>query len=75
MLSWPLKQRWFWVLFFVLLTVILLPFLIVQAVLSLNPSSLFLVLIIMIGIWIIVRSYRGWVKRKEKLSEDGASER
>jgi hypothetical protein len=46
----------------------------VHAVLSLNPSSLFLVLIIMIGIWIIVRSYRGWIKRKERESEDGDSE-
>lgn len=62
---YPLNQKWFWQLFFVLLLAILVPFVIFYIVLALSPSSIILVLIVAVFIWVIFRGYRSWVDSGE----------
>jgi uncharacterized membrane protein len=59
--------------FFVL--VLILPFLVIWIILVLSPSSLFLTMIVGIAVWFIVKSYKGWIDRKEKDSAEGADNR
>ena len=65
-LTWPLRQKWFWVLFFSLLAVLLGAFLVVFLIVSLSPQSLVLTLIVVLVLWVTVRSYRKWVTDKSE---------
>jgi len=73
-LTWPLKQKWFWMLFFVLLATIIGAFVVVLIVVSLWHTSLFLVLIVVLIVWFIYRSYRKWEADKPK-EDHGEQER
>jgi uncharacterized membrane protein YfcA len=61
---WPLKQKWFWTLFLGLLAVLIGAFLVVFLVVSLSPEALVLTLIVVLILWVVVRSYRNWVANK-----------
>lgn len=63
-MTWPLRQKWFWMLFFALLAMLVGSFLVVFVIVSLSPASLFLVLILVVIIWFVFRSYRKWVFNK-----------
>ena len=63
--TWPLRQRWFWAIFFMLLLALILPVLIVGLIFNFSSSALFVILIALIVIWIVIRSYRDW-RFKEK---------
>jgi len=70
-LTWPLRQRWFWTIFFMLLLVLILPVLIVGLIFNFSSSALFVVLIVLIVVWIVVRSYRDWRFKKEAGNGEG----
>jgi len=63
-LTWPLKQKWFWMLFLALLAMLLGAFVIVFVIVTLSPSSIFLMLIVVLVLWFVVRSYRKWSASK-----------
>lgn len=66
-MTWPLKQKWFWTLFFALLAMVLGAFVIVFLVLTVSPSFIVLFLVAALILWVIVHSYRNWAdNRAEK---------
>jgi len=69
-LTWPLRQRWFWLLFFMLLLVLIIPFLVVGLLANLSTTTWFVVLIVLVAVWIINRGYRDWKRKKEEQTED-----
>lgn len=69
-----LRQKWFWKLFIVLLSVLMLPLLIVGLVLYLSPSSLVIALIVLIAIWYLWRSYREWKTKNQGQNEEDRKE-
>jgi hypothetical protein len=74
MLPWPLNQRWFWMLFLFLASMMILPLLLIGVILNLSPSSLFLTLIVAIALWFVFRSYKDWIAREDKEPEEGEVE-
>jgi membrane protein implicated in regulation of membrane protease activity len=60
-------------LFFALLAVLMGSFLVVFLIASLSPTSLFLTLIVVVIVWVVVRSYRKWVAGKTDEERDGKS--
>ncbi|MEM3549636.1 MAG: hypothetical protein QXV01_00885 [Candidatus Bathyarchaeia archaeon] len=72
---WPLKQKWFWQLFLLLLLAILLPFIIFYALLLISPSSIVLAFVLAIFIWVIVRSYKRYIRerKRDSLESKGAT--
>jgi positive regulator of sigma E activity len=60
-LTWPLKQKWFWMLFFKLLVILIGAFVVAFVIFTLSPTSLFLTVIAVLILWVVVRSYRKWV--------------
>ena len=64
-MTWPLKQRWFWILFFFLLSVLVVPVLVVGLIFSFSPNALIVVLIVLVVVWIVVRSHRDARKERE----------
>lgn len=70
-LTWPLRQKWFWMLFLALLAVLLGAFAVVSLIAILSPASLFLMLIVVLVAWFVFRSYRKWVTSKS--DEEGGS--
>ena len=71
-LTWPLKQKWFWMLFFALLAGVLGSFVIVELIFALSPGSIIIALIVVLALWVILRSYRKWVS--DKSAEDAEAE-
>ena len=69
--TWPLRQRWFWTLFLVLLVTLVGAFAIVFLIISLSPSSLFLMLIVVLVLWFVLRSYRKWSASKPDEEREG----
>lgn len=68
---WPLKERWFWILFGVLVAVLIVPFLIVGVIVMLVPASnllgaLIYILIVAAVIWLVLKGYRDWTEGKKK---------
>lgn len=73
MLTWPLKQRWFWMLFFFFLAVILIPVLLVGFIFALGPSYFILILVLLVVIWYVFRSYRDWKASRQKEADENTS--
>jgi membrane protein YdbS with pleckstrin-like domain len=63
-LTWPLRQKWFWTLFLVLLATVLGAFLIVYLIISLSSNLIILALVAVLIMWIVVRSYKNWSGNK-----------
>lgn len=68
-LTWPLRQRWFWMLFFLLLLVLIIPFLVVGLLLNFSPGTIAVLLMILAVIWIINKSYTDWKRKQEEQLE------
>jgi putative Ca2+/H+ antiporter (TMEM165/GDT1 family) len=71
---WPLRERWFWILFGVLVAMLILPFLIVGLIDRLVPASnffdvLILILIVVVVVWLLLKGYRDWTEGKKKEQE------
>jgi uncharacterized membrane protein YqjE len=69
-LTWPLKQRWFWMLFFLLTMVLIVPLLLLVVILTLSPSSIVVAFIVIVVVWYVFKSYRSWTAKKEEESGD-----
>lgn len=63
-MSWPLKERWFWVLFGFFVAVLVLPFLVAYVLINLPPWIMVLALIVIILLWAVVRGYRDYVSKR-----------
>jgi len=74
LLTWPLRERWFWMLFILFVAMAILPLLLIGVILYLSPSSLFLTLLVAVALWFIFRSYKDWVEREDKEREKGEVE-
>jgi len=61
-LAWPLRQKWFWMLFGMLVLAVILPLLLVGVIAN-SLGSLFVSLIVVLVIWVVFRSYREWVAK------------
>ncbi len=71
---WPLRERWFWILFGVLVAVLIVPFLIVGLIVRLVPASnlfgvLIWILMVTVVIWLLLKGYRDWTEGKKKEQE------
>jgi len=62
-------------LFFALLAMLLGAFVIVFLILSLSPSSLVLALIVVLVLWVVLRSYKRWVADKPVEEQEGTGVR
>gem|GEM_PF-2193596 len=71
-LTWPLKQRWFWMLFFTILAAVLGAFVIVELIFALSPGSIIIALIVVFMLWVILRSYRKWASEESEEEEEEA---
>ncbi len=69
-MTWPLRQRWFWLLFFMLLLVLIVPFLVIGLLANSSPSTIFVLLIVLVAVWVINRSYRDWKRKQEAQREE-----
>jgi len=57
-------------LFFLLLLVIIVPFLLIGLLINFSPGTLFVILIVLIVVWLIHKSYRDWkLKQDEQRKE------
>jgi hypothetical protein len=63
-MSWPLRQKWFWVLFGFFVVLLVLPFLVAYVLISLPPWLLMLALIVIILLWAVVKGYRDYVSKR-----------
>jgi type VI protein secretion system component VasK len=72
-LTWPLRQRWFWMLFFLLLLVLIVPFLVIGLLVNFSPSTLFVILVVLVVVWLVNRSYRGWKRKQDEQREEAES--
>lgn len=61
--SWPLRERWFWLLFGFLLLLFILPFLIIYIIISLPPWIVILFIIAVVLVWACVKGYRDYVSK------------
>lgn len=59
-MTWPLRQKWFWMLFLALLVMLIGAFVVAFVIVSLSPTSLVLTLIVVLIVWFVFRSYRRW---------------
>jgi hypothetical protein len=66
MLSWVLKERWFWLLFAAYLILFTVPLLVAWVIFSLTPAFMVVALIALIVVWIVVKSYRDSASRGEE---------
>lgn len=65
-LAWIIKEKWFWIIVLAIITITLLPFIIVEAILNL-PSPVRLVATIAIVLsWAVAGAYREWIKSKRE---------
>lgn len=71
---YPLDQKWFWQLFFILLVAVLAPLLIFYVVMVVAPYAVVVFLVAVVFVWVIVRSYRRWVSSEKKRDEGGSVE-
>ena len=69
-LTWPLKQRWFWMLFFTILAAVLGAFVIVELIFALSPGSIVIALIVVLALWVILSSYRKWASEESEEDEE-----
>jgi Flp pilus assembly protein TadB len=69
-LTWVLKQKWFWMLFVILLATIIVPFLLVWIVLSLPPVYLVWALIVALAVWAVLKGYQDRAERKRDEGEN-----
>jgi|GEM_PF-6058529 len=71
---YPLDQKWFWQLFFILLVAVLAPLLIFYVVMVVAPYAVVVFLVAVVFVWVIVRSYRRWVSSEKKRDESESVE-
>ncbi len=72
---YPLDQKWFWQLFFILLLAVLVPLVVFYMIMIVAPYAIIIFLLLAVFAWVIVRSYRRWVScEKEKNETDNHSE-
>lgn len=69
-LTWVLKQKWFWMLFVVLLATIIIPFLLIWIVLNLPPVYLVWALIVALAVWAVLKGYQDRAERKREEGEN-----
>ncbi len=72
-LTWPLRQQWFWVLFFLLLLSLIVPFLVIGLLFKFSSSALFVILGVVVVVWIIGRSYRDWKRQQDEQRGEAGS--
>jgi len=61
-------------LFFTLLAGVLGAFAVVELIFALSPSSIIVALVVVLFLWIILRSYRKWVSDKSGEDEEAEGE-
>jgi len=78
-LAWLFRERWFWIVFLALVTIILAPFIVVSVILSLPPIFRLVSMIVLVVCWGVAGAYKEWTKSKreeankqEKISEPAA---
>lgn len=78
-MTWLFRERWFWIVFLALVTIILAPFIVVSVILSLPPIFRLVSMIVLVVCWGVAGAYKEWIKSKreeankqEKMSEPAA---
>lgn len=78
-MAWLFRERWFWIVFLALVTIILAPFIVVSVILSLPPIFRLVSMIVLVVCWGVAGAYKEWTKSKreeankqEKISEPAA---
>ncbi|MEM3875051.1 MAG: hypothetical protein QXU45_07970 [Candidatus Bathyarchaeia archaeon] len=69
---YPLDQKWFWQLFFILLVAILAPLIVFYIVMVFAPYAIVVVLVAAVFVWVIFRSYMRWISTEKEKSQNGA---
>ena len=72
-MSWILREKWYWTIVLLLITILIVPFFVVIFILILPPDiRLFMTILLVIG-WGVAAGYKDWVthKRKEEREQSG----
>lgn len=65
-LAWIFKEKWFWIILAALLSVILIPFIVVSAILNLPPVLRVFATVLLVMCWGVAAAYKDWVKEKNE---------
>jgi DNA-directed RNA polymerase subunit RPC12/RpoP len=57
-------------LFFLLLLVLIVPFLVIGLLVNFSPSTIFVLLIVLVVVWLVNRSYRDWKRKQDEQREE-----
>jgi uncharacterized membrane protein len=65
-LAWIFKEKWFWILLALLVSVILIPFMLVMVILNLPPILRAVATVLLVLCWGVVAAYKDWIKEKRE---------
>jgi cell shape-determining protein MreC len=65
-LSWIFKEKWFWIILVAIASIILVPFIVIAAILSMPPILRVVATAVLILCWGVAAAYRDWVKEKRE---------
>jgi hypothetical protein len=69
-LAWIFKEKWFWIIILSIVTVVVLPFIIILAILNLGDPVLRVVAIVLLLVcWGVAGAYKDWTKSKREEEE------
>lgn len=69
MMTWVLKEEWFWIIALSIILVLVIPFAIVWFILNLPPDGRIIVTIALIIGWGVVAGYKDWLTSKKREEE------
>jgi len=73
-LSWPLKQRWFWFLFFFLLAAVMVPMIFLGVLLMLPPYCFVIALLALVTVWFILKTRKEWKSKHSGEKHDNVQQ-
>lgn len=69
-LTWIFKEKWFWIIVLAMVTIIVLPFIIILAILNLgDPVLRAAAIVLLVVCWGVAGAYKDWTKSKREEEE------
>ena len=75
-LAWIFKEKWFWIIFLAMVSIILVPFIFVTIILGMPPILRVVATVLLVVCWGVAGAYKDWMKEKreqEKKMEQSGS--
>jgi glucan phosphoethanolaminetransferase (alkaline phosphatase superfamily) len=68
-LAWIFKEKWLWIIVLSVVTIIVLPFIIILAILNLDPILRIVAVIFLVVCWGVAGAYKDWTRSKREEEE------